>query len=271
MEIDKSYYVYIYWRLDTNEPFYIGKGKDNRWKRLDGRNKYFSRIVNKYPVTVEIVKDNLTEEQANGIECWLINELVFECGYSIDIPKNRSGEKGCHLVNMTWGGEGSSGCNPWENMTEEKKNTSREIHKIKTKLLWENEEYKKKMKNRKGMIGKHHSDKSRKKISKARKGKYMGENNNMYGKHHTEETKQLLREKHKDDVGKFIICITTKKIFKSIRSAERYYNISHGSIGKCCNNKYKSAGKLKDGTPLIWKFLIWNHNKKFKVNFDLWR
>ena len=30
MEIDNEYYVYIYWRLDTNEPFYVGKGKNNR-------------------------------------------------------------------------------------------------------------------------------------------------------------------------------------------------------------------------------------------------
>ena len=31
-----KYYVYIYWRLDINEPFYIGKGKNNRWKVLNG-------------------------------------------------------------------------------------------------------------------------------------------------------------------------------------------------------------------------------------------
>ena len=29
-----NYYVYIYWRLDTNEPFYVGKGKGDRWRYL---------------------------------------------------------------------------------------------------------------------------------------------------------------------------------------------------------------------------------------------
>lgn len=64
-----DYYVYIYWRLDTNEPFYVGKGKDKRWKDLRKRCKHFNNIINKYPITVEIVKDNLTEDEALGIEC----------------------------------------------------------------------------------------------------------------------------------------------------------------------------------------------------------
>ena len=69
--------------------------------------------------SILIIKDNLTEDEAHDIECWLINKLVFEYGYSINIPNNRSDEKGMHLVNCTWGGEGTSGCNPFENKTEE--------------------------------------------------------------------------------------------------------------------------------------------------------
>ena len=45
-----------------------------------------------------------------------IQTLVFDYGYSIEIEGNRSKEKGCHLVNQTWGGEGTSA--PW---TEERK------------------------------------------------------------------------------------------------------------------------------------------------------
>lgn len=285
MEVNNDYYVYIYWRLDINEPFYIGKGRKNRWKKLDNRNRYFDRMSNKYPIAVTIEKENLTEEQAHGVECWLINELVFEYGYSIDIPKNRSKEKERHLVNMTWGGEGTSGLNSWENTTEENKNVRKEKCSKKLKLLWKNEEYRKKMRSRKGMTGRHHTEETKKKMSENH-ADFKGENHPMYGKHRsdktkqllkekcqpTDEFKQLLKEKHKDDVGKFVICITTKKIFKSIRKAEKYYNIPHGSIGRCCNKKYKSAGKLKDGTPLIWRFLIWNHNKKFKVNYNpMWR
>ena len=29
-----NYYVYEWIRLDSNEPFYVGKGAGNRWKHL---------------------------------------------------------------------------------------------------------------------------------------------------------------------------------------------------------------------------------------------
>ena len=97
-----EYYVYIYWRLDVNEPFYIGKGKSDRWKEIWDRNNHFKNILNKINVAVEIFMDNLTEEQSLGIECWLINEFVFEYGFSIDIPNNRGYNNYCNLVNQTW-------------------------------------------------------------------------------------------------------------------------------------------------------------------------
>ena len=43
-----KYYVYEWIRLDTNEPFYVGKGHGNRWKHTDGRNSYFTNIINQY-------------------------------------------------------------------------------------------------------------------------------------------------------------------------------------------------------------------------------
>ena len=157
---NNDYYVYIYWRLDTNEIFYVGKGRDNRWKRTDEghRNEHFGNIANKHLVVCEIIMDNLTEEQAHGIECWIINELVFECGYSIDIPNNRSKEKGRHLCNMTWGGEGGSGHNPWENKSKEER------------VDWG------------------------KKISESKKGKYCGENSPLYGTPHSEERRRRASE-----------------------------------------------------------------------------
>lgn len=117
-----NYYVYIYWRLDTNEPFYIGKGHDNRWKDTRREyNKHFMNIINKHLIAVTIEMNNLTEEQAFYWEEKIIETLVFEYGFSIDIPNNRSNNHYRHLVNMTWGGEGASGHNPWENKTESEK------------------------------------------------------------------------------------------------------------------------------------------------------
>ena len=43
---EKIYYVYAYIRLDTNTFFYIGKGKDNRYLRLDNRKEHFMNIFN---------------------------------------------------------------------------------------------------------------------------------------------------------------------------------------------------------------------------------
>ena len=53
-------------------------------------------------------------------------------------------------------------------------------------------------------------------------------------------------------LSKSVICITTNKIFNTIKEAEKYYNCY--GISRCCNNKSKTAGKLKDGTKLTWMF-----------------
>ena len=273
-----SYYVYIYYRLDTNEPFYVGKGKGRRWKRLDDRrNKHFIRIIDKYPIAVEIIKDNLSENEAFYWEEKIIETLVFEYGFSIDIPNNRSKEKSCHLVNQTWGGEGSSG---YSHTDESKKKMS-------------------KIKGGKNnpMYGKPCSDERKRKISESLKGKYTGENNPnygngekirgennpMYGKHHTKETKRKMSENHADvsgknnpmygkyhsdktkrKIGKSVICLTTKKIFFIAKEGARHYNVDLSGIISCCKGKRNYTGRF-NGKPLIWRYLIWNHNKKYRI------
>ena len=288
-----NYYVYIYWRLDINEPFYVGMGHNNRWKDLKkyNRNKHFMRIANKYPIICVIVIDNLTEEQAHGIEIWLINELVFEYGYSIDISNNRSNEKGCHLVNCTWGGEGVSGLV----FSEESKKKMSELRKGKT-LSEET-----KIKISKSHKGKKLSEETKIKISKSQKGKKLseetkkklsesksGENHPFYGKRHTEETKnkqsEIKKGKHhteetkrkisKSNTGKHngenngnaksIICLNDKKIFKTVLEASMYYNISLHSISKVLMGKHNNCGK-KIGRKLKFKYLTWKHNKKYRI------
>lgn len=49
-------------------------------------------------------------------------------------------------------------------------------------------------------------------------------------------------------------CITTGKEFNSIREAERFYN-TKSNIFLCCIKKRKSAGKLEDGTKLVWEYM----------------
>lgn len=231
-----NYYVYIYYRLDTNEPFYIGKGHGDRWRDFHKRKNHFMNIINKIHVAVAIEKDNLTEQEAFYWEEKIIEELVFEYGFSIDISNNRSRDHYCHLVNQTWGGEGTSGMNPYENKTEEE---MREIgRKISERMSGENNPMygKKRPEYAEKMKGKKLSEETKRKISEANKGKCR-----------TEEFKRK--------VTRPVVCLTTKKIFYSIAEASEYYNCDKSHLSQCCKNECKTCGKLSNGTPLVWMFL----------------
>lgn len=229
-----DFYVYVYWRLDTNEIFYVGKGRNDRWKRLNKRNEHFKKIINKCDIVCEILFMNLSEDIAHGIECYLINELVFNYGYSIDIPNNRSKEHGCHLVNATWGGEGIAGVNPFERMND------------KTKKKWIDSH-----KNLKPMLGKQHSEQTKIKISESLKG----EKNPYYGKSHTDK----MKEKMMIDKGDKIIAINIKNgnmlFFNSIRDAHRN-GFNRSCISQCLN---------PNGNQLTHKGYKWYRLTLFKL------
>ena len=76
------YYVYAWYYVGTGEIFYIGKGKNDRYKeRKIHRNRYFVNILNKYgdEVDVKILENGLTEENALLREKLLINQY-WEAG-----------------------------------------------------------------------------------------------------------------------------------------------------------------------------------------------
>jgi len=93
-------YLYRHIRLDKNEPFYIGVGSDNDYKRAynkKGRSHSWKDIAYKIPYEVEIVLDNLTWKQACQKEIEFI-KLYGRKDLNLGI-----------LVNMTDGGEGQFG------------------------------------------------------------------------------------------------------------------------------------------------------------------
>jgi len=93
-------YVYRHIRLDKNEPFYIGIGSDNSYKRANdrhGRNKIWNDITTKTNYEVEILCDNVSWEEA------LNKEIEFISIYG-RIDKNNG-----TLSNLTDGGEGTLG------------------------------------------------------------------------------------------------------------------------------------------------------------------
>lgn len=225
--MENIYYVYEWIRLDTNEPFYIGKGKGDRCYRLTrGNNKHFNNIVKSIPCAVNILHDNLDEQTAYGLECyyiWLYRDII---GYS--------------MCNLCDGGEGVTLCGELNSFygkkhTEESKKKMSENH-------WDN-----KGKNN-FMYGRNHTEETKRKMSEARLGKCA-----------SEETKKKLSEMRqgKDNPkAKSVICITTNKIFDTAKEGAEYYNIkSKGHLGQCCKGERKSCGKLPGGTKLVWKYI----------------
>lgn len=92
--MDNIFYTYIHVRPDTNEPFYVGKGKGRRHKTKSGRNQHWHNVVNKNNGIFEskILFEGLTEKES------LLKE--------VEVEKDLK-EKGYNLVNLA--GTGNSG------------------------------------------------------------------------------------------------------------------------------------------------------------------
>lgn len=91
------FYTYIHFKADTHEPFYIGKGQGNRHLVKTKRNNYWNNVVSKHGFISEILCRWETEHEALEHE-----KLLIQCFKDI----------GAHLVNLTDGGEGTSGWIP---------------------------------------------------------------------------------------------------------------------------------------------------------------
>ena len=56
MDIKNIYYVYLHLKADTNEIFYVGKGKGVRATTLHNRNNYWKNVVTKHGFIVRYIK-----------------------------------------------------------------------------------------------------------------------------------------------------------------------------------------------------------------------
>jgi hypothetical protein len=166
-----NYYVYAHYISGSDEPFYIGKGKENRAWVTQHRNFLWKEVTTEHDYEVRILQDNMNEPNALLLE----TELIEKYG-RIDLDTGI-------LVNMTEGGNGGMGVlfteeyrlklseraklrwisneykekqsiaqtNSWKEETIRNKRISRMIApdvKIKNsqskKEMWKNEEYRKK-------------------------------------------------------------------------------------------------------------------------------
>ena len=95
--IPQDFYVYLHRKATTNEVFYVGKGSGRRAWIFRARGAYWTNIVNKHGLIVEIVQSGLKEFEAFNLE----RDLIAIYGRK-DLGLGL-------LVNGTDGGDGSSG------------------------------------------------------------------------------------------------------------------------------------------------------------------
>ena len=133
------YYVYAHLTPLTNELFYFGKGKNQRaWISSNRNNYWINKVKKQNGFTVKIIDENLSEEQAFELE-----------EFCIDFFRNKS-----KLVNMTNGGEGTSG----------RKLSSESIDKIRKANIGRMPSDKARQASKLRLLGKNKSDKEKDKI-----------------------------------------------------------------------------------------------------------
>ena len=273
----------VYKHTTPNRKAYIGitsRDPKKRWHNGEGykNNKHFYRAINKYGwdnIEHKILFNNFTEKMAKLMEqCLIVLYDAFnkEFGYNLTL----GGEGVLGYIHSEETKKKISESHKGENHSEETKKKMSELHNGKNhseetkKKMSElqkgknhSEETKKKMSElHKGennpMYGKNHSEETKKKLSESKKG----ENNPMYGKNHSEETRKKisdskkgkhLSEETKKKLSIKVICLTTNKIFDSMKIAAKFYNTDASAICKCCKGKQKFCGK----NPITGESLRW--------------
>jgi len=92
-----NYYLYRHIRLDKNEVFYVGIGNSKRAYSKYSRNPYWHNIVDKTEYEIQVLKKDLSWEDACELEKILINYY------------GRKDLNTGYLTNMTNGGDGTVG------------------------------------------------------------------------------------------------------------------------------------------------------------------
>jgi hypothetical protein len=93
----KDFYVYVHRKVTTGQPFYVGKGSNDRAWFVANRSAWWKRVVARHGVLVEIHTDGLQE--------W----AAFELERDLITLHGRIQDNTGPLINGTDGGEGFSG------------------------------------------------------------------------------------------------------------------------------------------------------------------
>ena len=259
-KILNNFYIYQHLKADTNEIFYVGKGNKKR-AYSHNRGEYWKRVVAKHGLIVQIIHQDLDEDTAFKLEI-----------ETIQIYRSQ----GIKLVNMTDGGEGTSGRittdesrlnysksrlgdkNPMFHKTHnpeiiEKIRQASVINhanpetkaKLKKALTGINRSDETKEKIRQVRTGTKRSDETKKKLSDAKKGK----TSNRKGVKLSEETKEKIRLAN---LGKKLSQETKDKLAVSSKgramSDDAKRKISEANKGRVSIRKGKPGKKLSEET-----------------------
>ena len=241
-----EYYVYEWFIKDTNEVFYVGKGKGKRYKETKNRNKFFKDMYNAHSCDVRKVFEGLTEKEAFAQEVSLIAYYRENTTF--------------RLTNQTDGGEGSSGWCPDDDFREKQS----KIHK----QQWKDEEFRQKMMQiRSDENGPYKSEEFRQKISSL----VTGEDNPNYGHYWTQEMKNhlsMVRKQNGKSAGvnnakaTKIICLENGEVFELIQNAMKKYNVKcEGSFTVALKHRHRTAGGLH---WMIYEDRLMNSEERFE-------
>lgn len=75
---EDNFYVYLHRKKDNDKIFYIGKGKNDRYKSLSGRNLHWKNTILKHGWYSKIVQNNLIEEDALELEEFIIKNIGLQ-------------------------------------------------------------------------------------------------------------------------------------------------------------------------------------------------
>lgn len=245
-------YVYRHIRLDKNEPFYIGIGADENYKRahersVHRRSEIWTKIARKTEFLVEILIDDVDVDTAKA------KEMEFIKLYG---RKNLGTGP---LCNLTDGGDGLINIV----FTEQHRQRLSAANKGRVYSLERRQRMSEQRKNNPIV----YTEEIRKKLSESHKGikpaphlikllkERTGEKNPMYGKRNYNYMGEVAAYKDGVQVG----------VYEGIHKAAAALNVTATKISACLNNRRKTTGGYtfkrlnppEDGQAYV-------HNKRIK-------
>lgn len=255
----KKYYVYIWFLVDTNEVFYVGKGSGNRVTSMKNRNRHFCNIRKKCKCDYKIVEYFDNEDEAYDYEMKLGMEYKLKgqawCCYVLGKTDKFFSNETKKKISKTLKGN-----TPWNKGCKMSLEQRMKLSKIKKGI---SQGERTKMRRSLSLIGHKVSKETRAKISVSR----IGEKNPMFGKKQSEDTikkrvaKMIDHEVSEDTKrkiglsnGKRVAMIdpyTNKilKVYNSASEAARINCLNHSKISRVCRGGRKTTGGF------IWKYI----------------